>query len=110
MPHRPADGPVADPASPHVLGPEDVPAHRMRGGHDAGAYGDKVAAPDPALSPLGTDDEAAGTTPAAAPPPPGPPSPGHAFAGTGDGTGRPALIAAAAVVVAIVSALLISAN
>jgi len=99
-----------DPAN--TLGQGDVPAHRMRGGHDCGAYGDKVAAPDLASAPLGTDDEAAGTTPAAGPPPPGPAGPGETFAGTGDGTGRPAIYAAIAVaiVVAIVAILLIGAN
>lgn len=30
---------------------------------DAGETGDKVAFPDPATAPLGTDEEAAGTTP-----------------------------------------------
>lgn len=36
---------------------------QLRGDIDRGRTGDKVSAPDPALSPLGTDDEAAGTPP-----------------------------------------------
>jgi len=38
-------------------------AHRMRADIDRGLTGDKVPATDPAAAPLGTDDEAAGTTP-----------------------------------------------
>lgn len=43
-------------------------AARLRRDIDAGRTGDKVAFPDPAAAPLGTDDEAAGTpvTPAQA--------------------------------------------
>ncbi|MBY6264655.1 hypothetical protein EI613_22430 [Azospirillum sp. 412522] len=38
-------------------------ANRMRADIDQGLTGDKVPATDPAAAPLGTDDEAAGTTP-----------------------------------------------
>ncbi|WP_372398309.1 hypothetical protein ABMY26_16445 [Azospirillum sp. HJ39] len=38
-------------------------AHRMRRDIEQGRTGDKVPATDPAAAPLGTDDEAAGTTP-----------------------------------------------
>jgi len=44
---------------------------------DAGVYGDKVAAFDPATVPLGTWDEAAGAEPERSDPPPaGPPTKG----------------------------------
>ena len=36
---------------------------QLRGDIDSGTTGAKVSAPDPAASPLGTDDEAAGNTP-----------------------------------------------
>ena len=36
---------------------------RLRADIDSGRTGDKVAASDPAAAPLGTDDEAAGTSP-----------------------------------------------
>lgn len=38
---------------------------RLRGAIDRGATGDKIGFPDPAATPLGTDDEAAGTPPSA---------------------------------------------
>lgn len=38
-------------------------SHRLRDAIDRGLTGDKVPATDPAAAPLGTDDEAAGTTP-----------------------------------------------
>jgi hypothetical protein len=38
---------------------------QLRGDIDAGRTGDKVGGFDPAASPLGTDDEAAGTPPSA---------------------------------------------
>ncbi|WP_125461531.1 MULTISPECIES: hypothetical protein [Rhodomicrobium] len=38
---------------------------QLRRDIDRRLTGDKVAAPDPAAAPLGTDDEAAGTTPSA---------------------------------------------
>jgi len=38
---------------------------RLRGDIDAGRTGDKVAASDPAMAPLGTDDEAGGSAPSA---------------------------------------------
>lgn len=41
-------------------------ASRLRDRIDSGATGDKVAHPDPAAAPLGTDDEAAGHPPTAA--------------------------------------------
>lgn len=37
--------------------------HRLKAAIDRGETGDKVAFPDPAAAPLGTDDEAAGTGP-----------------------------------------------
>ena len=40
-------------------------AEQLRHDIDRGRTGDKVAWPDPASAPLGTDDEAAGTPPAA---------------------------------------------
>lgn len=39
---------------------------RLRREIDSGRSGDKIGFPDPAASPLGTDDEAAGTPPGAA--------------------------------------------
>ena len=42
-------------------------AHRLKAAIDRGETGDKVAFPDPAAAPLGTDDEAAGTGPLAHP-------------------------------------------
>jgi hypothetical protein len=36
---------------------------QLRHDIDTGRTGEKVAAPDPAAAPLGTDDEAAGTPP-----------------------------------------------
>lgn len=41
-------------------------AARLRRAIDSGRTGDKVDFPDPAVAPLGTDDEAAGTRPTAA--------------------------------------------
>jgi hypothetical protein len=38
-------------------------AQQLRHAIDSGRTGDKVAFPDPAAAPLGTDDEAAGTPP-----------------------------------------------
>ncbi|SMH54013.1 hypothetical protein SAMN02982994_3448 [Azospirillum lipoferum] len=43
--------------APHTAEP-----HRLRDAIDRGLTGDKVPATDPAAAPLGTDDEAAGTT------------------------------------------------
>jgi hypothetical protein len=37
-------------------------AARLRGDIDAGRTGEKVSWPDPAMAPLGTDDEAGGAT------------------------------------------------
>jgi hypothetical protein len=87
-------------------------ADAMRVGHDSGAFGDKVAAPDPATAPLGTDDEASGVRTVDAEPPPGPATRGEAYAGTPAGTGRTAfvfLIAVLAVAVAAGIVLLIAA-
>jgi len=39
---------------------------QLRADIDSGRTGDKVSAPDPAMAPLGTDDEAAGTPPSPA--------------------------------------------
>jgi hypothetical protein len=53
-----------DPAS--TANPDPVERGHLRDQIDSGKFRDKVAAPDPAASPLGTDDEAAGApTPAA---------------------------------------------
>ena len=46
-------------------GPRDTVA-QLKADIDSGRTGDKVAAGDPGLSPLGTDDEAAGRPPSAA--------------------------------------------
>ena len=43
--------------------PPSMDAQRLRDATDKGLTGDKVPAADPAASPLGTDDEAAGTRP-----------------------------------------------
>ena len=52
-----------DPAS--TANPDPVERGHLRDQIDSGKFRDKVAAPDPAASPLGTDDEAAGApTPA----------------------------------------------
>jgi hypothetical protein len=54
-----------DPAS--TANPDPVERGHLRDQIDSGKFRDKVAAPDPAASPLGTDDEAAGApTPASA--------------------------------------------
>ena len=42
--------------------PDDT-IEQLRADIDSGRTGDKVSAPDPAMAPLGTDDEAAGTPP-----------------------------------------------
>ena len=39
---------------------------QLRADIDSGRTGDKVSAPDPAMAPLGTDEEAAGTPPSPA--------------------------------------------
>ena len=49
-----------DPAS--TASPDPVERGHLRDQIDSGKFRDKVAAPDPAASPLGTDDEAAGRT------------------------------------------------
>jgi hypothetical protein len=52
-----------DPTS--TASPDPVERGHLRDQIDSGKFRDKVAAPDPATSPLGTDDEAAGVpTPA----------------------------------------------
>ncbi|SFK84255.1 hypothetical protein [Methylorubrum salsuginis] len=57
-PPPPADrAPEAPPASAHPT------VAQLKAQIDAGVTGDKVAAHDPGLSPLGTDDEAAGRPP-----------------------------------------------
>ena len=54
---------TSDPAS--TANPDPVERGHLRDQIDSGKFRDKVAAPDPAASPLGTDDEAAGApTPA----------------------------------------------
>jgi hypothetical protein len=45
---------------PRHPGPSDN-VDQLRHDIDSGRTGDKVSAPDPAIAPLGTDDEAAGT-------------------------------------------------
>ncbi|WP_158046470.1 hypothetical protein [Skermanella pratensis] len=53
-----------DPAK--TASPDPMERGHLRDQIDSGKFRDKVAAPDPATSPLGTDDEAAGVpTPAA---------------------------------------------
>lgn len=52
--------PESDDRAPTIPSAE---ANRMRADIDRGLTGDKVPATDPAAAPLGTDDEAAGTTP-----------------------------------------------
>lgn len=47
------------------MSPNDT-VEQLRADIDSGRTGDKVTAPDPAMAPLGTDDEAAGTPPSAA--------------------------------------------
>ena len=47
------------------MSPDDTLA-QLRADIDSGRTGDKVSAPDPAMAPLGTDDEAAGTPPSPA--------------------------------------------
>ena len=44
----------------------DDTLEQLRADIDSGRTGDKVSAPDPAMAPLGTDDEAAGTPPSPA--------------------------------------------
>jgi hypothetical protein len=85
-------------------------ADPMERGHlrdqiDSGKFRDKVAAPDPAASPLGTDDEAAGVpTPAAAVQYQSPATPAHAPEGSHSKDTPPShlgpMIAAGIVVVA----------
>lgn len=55
MPPTP-DSPNRDPVA-------TADAQRLRNRIDRGLTGDKVPATDPAAAPLGTDDEAAGTSP-----------------------------------------------
>ena len=59
----PNDKPSRKPTDQPSGRPEDTPAAGapLRGQIDAGRGRDKVAYPDPAAAPLGTDDEAAGT-------------------------------------------------
>jgi len=45
--------------------PDDT-IEQLRADINSGRTGDKVSAPDPAMAPLGTDDEAAGTPPSPA--------------------------------------------
>jgi hypothetical protein len=47
------------------MSPHDT-LEQLRADIDSGRTGDKVSAPDPAMAPLGTDDEAAGTPPSPA--------------------------------------------
>ncbi len=44
----------------------DDTLEQLRADIDSGRTGDKVSAPDPAMAPLGTDNEAAGTPPSPA--------------------------------------------
>ncbi|OYU17791.1 MAG: hypothetical protein CFE34_13925 [Rhodobacteraceae bacterium PARR1] len=53
------DKPTSDSPNP----PDVVTADALRHGIDRGGAADKVAFPDPAAAPLGTDDEAAGFPP-----------------------------------------------
>lgn len=70
QPTADAESPVAGVAEPHTASDGDkvvrmaLPhASQLRRAIDQGQSGDKVAYPDPAAAPLGTDDEAAGTPP-----------------------------------------------
>lgn len=56
-----APDPAAAASSSSAAGAAET--HRLRAAIDRGETGDKVAFPDPAAAPLGTDDEAAGTGP-----------------------------------------------
>jgi hypothetical protein len=47
------------------MGPHDT-LEQLRADIDSGRTGDKVSAPDPAMAPLGTDDDAAGKPPSPA--------------------------------------------
>lgn len=49
-------------ATRNAPSPVTAEPHRLRDAIDRGLTGDKVPASDPAAAPLGTDDEAAGTT------------------------------------------------
>ena len=70
-----------DPAS--TASPEPVERGHLRDQIDSGKFHDKVAAPDPATAPLGTDDEAAGVpTPAGAVHHESPAKPAHAPSGS----------------------------
>jgi len=63
--------------------PDPVERGHLRDQIDSGKFHDKVAAPDPATSPLGTDDEAAGVpTPASAVHYESPAKPAHAPSGS----------------------------
>ena len=44
------------------MGKQGHSQEKLRGRIDSGQTGDKVPYPDPAMAPLGTDDEAAGTS------------------------------------------------
>jgi hypothetical protein len=48
-----------------AMSPGDT-LEQLRADIDSGRTGDKVSAPDPAMAPLGTDDEAAGMPPSPA--------------------------------------------
>jgi hypothetical protein len=70
-----------DPAK--TANPDPVERGHLRDQIDSGKFHDKVAAPDPATSPLGTDDEAAGVpTPASAVQYESPAKPAHAPSGS----------------------------
>jgi hypothetical protein len=99
-----------DPAS--TASPDPIERGHLRDQIDAGKFRDKVAAPDPAMSPLGTDDEAAGVpTPASAVRYESPSKPAYAPEGshsknTPPGYKGPA-IAAAIVIVAFIIGLVL---
>jgi len=70
-----------DPAS--TASPDPVERGHLRDQIDSGKFRDKVAAPDPATAPLGTDDEAAGApTPASKVSYESPAKPAHAPPGS----------------------------
>ncbi len=58
----------SNPAAPAAERPDQ--GQRLRSATDTGETGDKVAFPDPAAAPLGTDDEAAGQIATGGAPPP----------------------------------------
>jgi len=81
--HDPNSGAHTRPDPAKTANPDPVERGHLRDQIDSGKFHDKVAAPDPATSPLGTDDEAAGVpTPASAVRYEDPAKPAHAPSGS----------------------------